>query len=99
MRAFLEMQPRTSEFLFVRGSAPIKDFRSAWKTACKATALPRLLFHDLRRTAARNLRRAGIPESVAMKITGHKTRSMFERYNIVDEEDIRDVGRKAEFFQ
>ncbi len=99
MRGFLEMQPRTSDLLFARGSAPIKDFRSAWKTACKAAGLPGLLFHDLRRTAARNLRRAAIPESVAMKITGHKTRSMFERYNIVDEEDIRDVGRKAEFFQ
>jgi integrase len=99
MRAFLEMQPRTSEFLFARGSAPIKSFRSAWKTACKAAGMPDLLFHDLRRTAARNLRRAGVPESVAMKITGHKTRSMFERYNIVDEEDIRDVGRRVEFYQ
>lgn len=99
MGPFLEMQPRSSEFLFARGATPIKDFRSAWKAACKAAGLSGLLFHDLRRTAARNLRRAGVPESVAMKITGHKTRSMFERYNIVDEEDIRDVGRKAEFFQ
>jgi integrase len=99
MRAFLEMQPRTSEYIFARGSEPIKDFRRSWKNACKAAGVPNLLFHDLRRTAARNLRRAGIPESVAMKITGHKTRTMFERYNIVDEEDIRDVGRKVEFSQ
>jgi len=99
MRAFLEMQPRTSEYIFARGSEPIKDFRRSWKNACEEAGVPNLLFHDLRRTAARNLRRAGIPESVAMKITGHKTRTMFERYNIVDEEDIRDVGRKVEFFQ
>lgn len=99
MRAFLEMQPRTSEYIFARGSEPIKDFRRSWAKACKEAGVPDLLFHDLRRTAARNLRRAGVPESVAMKITGHKTRSMFERYNIVDEDDIRDVGRRVEFFQ
>jgi integrase len=95
MRAFLEKQPRDSVYLFARGSEQIKDFRAAWKTTCKTAGLSGLLFHDLRRSAARNLRRAGVPE---MKITGHKTRAMYERYDIVDEEDIREVGRKAEQF-
>ncbi|HMF77148.1 MAG TPA: tyrosine-type recombinase/integrase [Bryobacteraceae bacterium] len=98
MRAFLEKQPRDSVYLFARGSEQIKDFRATWKTACKAAGLSELLFHDLRRSAARNLRRAGMPESVAMTITGHRTRSTYERYNIVDEEDLREVGRKAEQF-
>jgi integrase len=47
------------------------------------------MFHDFRRTAATNLRRAGVPEEVAMKITGHATNAMFKRYRIVDNADVR----------
>jgi hypothetical protein len=55
-----------------------------------------LLFHDLRRTGARNLRRAGVAEGVIQKIGGWKTRSVFERYVIVDQRDIADAMRKLE---
>ncbi|MDE3195323.1 MAG: site-specific integrase, partial [Acidobacteriota bacterium] len=60
--------------------------------------VPGLLFHDLRRTAVRNLRRAGVAESVIMKITGHRTRGVFERYNITDQTDTQEAGRMAEEF-
>lgn len=98
MRLYIEMQPRTSEFLFARGSVPIKDFRMSWNLACQAAGVPGLLFHDLRRTAVRNLRRAGVAESVIMKITGHRTRGVFERYNITDQTDTQEAGRLAEEF-
>jgi len=95
MEKFIAMQPRTSEYLFVRGSKPIRDFRESWDLACQRAGVPDLLFHDLRRTAVRNLRRAGVAETVIMKITGHRTRSVFERYNITDHTDTQEAGRKA----
>lgn len=98
MRTYLEQQPRTSEFLFARGARQIRDFRASWNLACEEAGVPGLLFHDLRRTAVRNLRRAGVAESVIMKITGHRTRGVFERYNITDQTDIREAGRAAEAF-
>lgn len=66
--------------------------------ACDAAGVPGLLFHDLRRTAVRNLRRAGVAETVIMKITGHPISGVFERYNITDQTDIQEAGRLAEGF-
>ncbi len=98
MKQFLDTQPRDSELLFARGSRPIKDFRRSWDLACERAGVPDLLFHDLRRTAVRNLRRAGVAETVIMKITGHRTRGVFERYNITDQSDTQEAGRMAEEF-
>ena len=65
------------------------DFRDAWARACRTVKVPGLLFHDLRRSAVRNMEKSGaVTQAVAMKISGHKTDSVYRRYRIVDESDI-----------
>lgn len=103
MRELLRMEkeirdtrfPKCS-YVFHHDGHAIVDYRKAWASACKRAGVPGLLFHDLRRSAIRNMRLAGIPENVAMEISGHRSRSVFDRYSIVGARDIRDAAEKME---
>jgi integrase len=82
-----------SAFIFHRRGLPIKEFRKSWSTACRLAGVRRL-FHDLRRSAVRNMLMAGVSEHVARQVSGHKTSSMLHRYAIVSEGDLRNaLGR------
>lgn len=81
-----------------KAGAPVKEFRKAWKAACEAAKKPEALFHDFRRTAVRNMIRAGVDRKVAMMISGHKTESVFNRYNITDDRDLEEAIRKTDAY-
>jgi Phage integrase family len=85
--------------IFHRRGKPIGDFHKVWGKACAAAGLvggvKGYIPYDCRRTAVRNLIRAGVEESTAMKISGHRTRSMLDRYNITSDEDIQEAMVKV----
>ena len=87
--------PKDAVFTRKCGNA-VKDFRKTWDKVTVAAGVPGLLFHDLRRSAVRNMVRAGIPENIAMKISGHRTRAVFDRYDICSERDLIEAAKKIE---
>jgi integrase len=91
----LEQYPDCPHIFHRRGNRVI-SYAKDWRKAITEAGLVGKLPHDFRRTAVRNLVRAGVPERVAMAITGHKTRSVFERYNIVSDGDLREAARRLE---
>jgi integrase len=86
-------------YVFHRDGRPIKSFRTAFKSAAKRVGLEGIIPHDMRRSAVRNLRRAGNDERDCMEITGHKTRAVFDRYDIIDEDDQRRALERQEQYK
>ena len=82
--------------LFGADQRPKKSFRRAWRGACLSAGLPGRIPHDFRRSVVRNLERAGVTRSVAMELVGHRTKSVYQRYDIVAERDLMDgIARYA----
>jgi integrase len=94
LRKQLEGRPPECPWVFYHHGKPVGAQLRGWREACDRAELPGLLFHDLRRSAVRNMKRAGVQDKVAMQISGHKTRAVFDRYNIIDEGDLGDAAKK-----
>ena len=88
---------RSIPHVFTRANgAPLGSFNKAWATACRAAGVPGHVLHDFRRTAVRNLIRAGVPERVAMQLVGWKSRQMLDRYHIVSAADLLEAAKKLD---
>ena len=112
LKALQKNRPLGCPYVFHHNGKPIRDFRGSWDAACIRAGLWRMdrdeegnqrkvhtkIFHDFRRTAVRNMLRSGIREKVAMMISGHKTRSVFDRYHIVSDEDLKEAAQKQQAF-
>jgi integrase len=109
LRACLEAQRAASEavqrktgriipWVFHRAGRPILDLRGAWQNACRKAGVPGRRLHDFRRSAVRNMERAGVSRSAAMKVTGHRTESVYRRYAIVDAQAMREAAQKMAAF-
>jgi integrase len=105
MRAWLEMQQEDRDqnwpacpFLFHYQGRPIGSHIKGFAQACKAAGVPSLHFHDLRRSAVRNMERAGIPRKTAMEIAGHKTEAIYRRYDIVSQRDFKLAAARMEAY-
>jgi integrase len=99
VREALGQLPRSlSGYVFVNPETgkPWNQIKKVFFRARKDAGLHKLWFHDLRRSFITNARRRGVAESVVMRMSGHKTRSVFERYNVVNEDDLRDAVRVIE---
>jgi integrase len=101
MRRWLERQretcPENCTWVFHGAhSHPVDSHLNGWPEACERAGMPGLLFHDLRRSAVRNMKKAGLQDLEAMRISGHLTRNVFDRYNIIDEDDLAAAGKRLE---
>jgi integrase len=85
---------RIVRFVFHRNGEPIRSLSKAWKTACAKAGIPGRILHDMRRSAVRNMVRSGISETVAMKLSGHQTRSVFDRYDITSTRDLQEAAER-----
>jgi len=90
------MGKQPDDYVFTRDGKRVIDFRVTWLNVTKAAGCPDTLVHDLRRSAVKRMIRRGIAQTTAMKISGHRTESVFRRYAIVGEDDLRDAARKLE---
>ena len=80
--------------VFVYHRSPVREVKTAFRTACKRAGIENLRFHDLRHCAATNLRRAGVDTTTAMQIIGHKSPYMWKRYNTVADSDLVAAANK-----
>ena len=85
-------------YVFTYKGKQLKSIKTSFNHACKKAQIEDLHFHDLRHTFNTMMRKAGVPKSIIMKITGHKTSAMFERYNTIDEDDAKDALNKLNQF-